>query len=192
MKVRALGLIFIIGVLLLAGCGKKEIQGAQNWPVKDFTYTNQDGKSFGSKNLKGKVWVADFVFTSCVDVCPPMTSNMASLQKKVKEAGIKNVEYVSFSVDPTVDKPETLKNYGGRFGVDFKNWNFLTGYSQEEIETKAMKEFKMIVKKPQEGDQVIHGTDFFLINQEGKIQKYYTGLQEIPYDKIIDDIKTLQ
>jgi protein SCO1/2 len=117
---------------------------------------------------------------------------MASLQKKVKEAGIKNVEYVSFSVDPTVDKPETLKNYGGRFGVDFKNWNFLTGYSQEEIETKAMKEFKMIVKKPQEGDQVIHGTDFFLINQEGKIQKYYTGLQEIPYDEIIDDIKTLQ
>lgn len=179
-------------MVVLSGCGQKEIKNAQNWPVKDFAYTNQEGKPFGSKNLKGRVWVADFVFTSCADVCPPMTSNMAALQKKVKEKGIKNIEFISFSVDPTVDSPAALKKYAAQFGANFKNWNLLTGYSQDEIENKAMKEFKTIVKKPQEGNQVIHGTDFYLIDQEGTIKKYYSGLQEVPYDEILNDMEALQ
>lgn len=184
--------IVLMFVLLLSACGKKEIEGAFNWPVEDFNYTNQNGDEFGLKDLKGKVWVADFIFTNCEDVCSPMTFNMEKLQKLAKDEEIENIEFVSFSVDPTVDTPEVLKKFGENFNVDFNNWNFLTGYKQEEIENLALKSFKALVKKPQSGDQVIHGTDFYLVGPDGNVLKYYTGMNEIPYEEIINDIKTLQ
>lgn len=167
-------------------------KNAKNWPLQDFTYTDQDGKTFGLSDLKGKVWVSDFIFTTCVDVCMPMTANMAKLQTKLKDEGIKNVELVSFSVDPAVDNPEQLKMFSKNFNADLKNWHFLTGYKQEEIEQFALKNYKTIVKKPVNEDQVIHGTDFYLIDKNGTIVKYYNGLEEIPFKEIINDIKTLQ
>jgi protein SCO1/2 len=179
-------------ILLLTACGKKEIQNAVNWPVEDFNYTNQNGKSVGLKDLKGKVWVADFIFTNCEDVCLPMTFNMEKLQQMTKKEGIENILFVSFSVDPTVDTPDVLKKYGEKFNADFSNWNFLTGYTDEEIANLALESFKTLVIKPQDGDQVTHGTDFYLVGTDGKILKRYTGLNEIPYEEIIDDIKTLQ
>jgi protein SCO1 len=190
-KVNAIVLVFILSIILSA-CGQNEIKNAKNWPVTDFTYTDQDGEQFGLSDLKGKVWVSDFIFTSCADVCFPMTANMAKLQKMLKDEGIKDVELVSFSVDPTVDTPERMKMFAENFEVDFSNWHFLTGYEQEEIEQKALKDFKAVVKKPENEDQVIHGIDFYLMDQEGKIVKYYDGLEEIPFKEIIKDIKTLQ
>jgi protein SCO1/2 len=81
MKARFLLFILVLSTLIMTACGQKEIENAVDWPVKDFTATNQDNKSFGSKDLKGKVWISDFIFTSCADVCPPMTSNLTKLQK---------------------------------------------------------------------------------------------------------------
>lgn len=185
-------LIILSMLFLFKAFGNNGIPDAKNWPVADFTYTNQEGEPFGLKDLKGEIWVADFIFTNCEDVCLPMTYNMAKLQKKVKDEGIKNVEFVSFSVDPSVDQPNVLKEFGEYFKVDFSHWNFLTGYEQEHIEEFAMDSFKAIVKKPANQDQVIHGTDFYLVDQEGKIIKYYTGLNDIPYEEIINDIKALQ
>ncbi|MEH7884941.1 SCO family protein [Bacillus sp. JJ1609] len=187
-------LFFVLAavIALAAGCGNSGLKDAKNYPIEDFKYTNQDGQPYSKKDLKGKVWVADFVFTNCADVCPPMTANMAKLQDMIKEEGLEDVEIVSFSVDPTVDKPEVLTEYGKKFNVDFKNWNFLTGYTQEEIEKFALENFKTIVKKPQSGDQVIHGTDFYLVDQNGDMRKYYTGLKEVPFEQIIEDIKALQ
>ena len=189
------GVLFIILTALIAlaaGCGKSGLEDAVNYPIEDFNFTNQDGQSISKKDLKGKVWVADFVFTNCADVCPPMTANMAKLQDLIKEEGLEDVEIVSFSVDPTVDKPDVLSEYGKKFSVDFKNWNFLTGYSQEEIEKFALENFKTIVKKPQTGDQVIHGTDFYLVDKDGNMRNYYTGLKEVPFEQIIEDIEALQ
>ena len=192
MKARFLLVFLVISSLLMTACGKKEIENPLNWPVKDFTATTQDNKQLGLKDLKGKVWISDFIFTSCVDVCPPMTSNMSKIQKMVKEEGLKDVEFVSFSIDPTVDTPEVLTRYANQFGVDFKNWTFLTGYSQAFIEEYAMKNFKTIVKKPEEGNQVIHQTYLYLVDQEGNIQKSYKGDRDVPFDDIINDIKVLQ
>ncbi len=191
MKMKQTMLIVVIVMFILSACGQG-IKDAKNWPVKDFTYTNQNGKSFGLKDLEGKVWVANFIFTNCNDVCLPMTANMKKLQDLAAEEGIENIEFVSFSVDPAVDSPEVMTEFGKQFNVDFKNWHFLTGYQQEEIENLALTSFKTIVKKPESGDQVLHGTDFFLIDGEGKIMKYYTGLAEIPLDGIIKDIKSIQ
>lgn len=192
MKTRWMLFGILAGMLLLAGCGKKEIENAVNWPIKDFTATSQENKPVSLKDLKGKVWISDFIFTSCADVCPPMTANLAKLQKKVKDEGLKNVEFVSFSVDPAVDTPEALKNYANQFGADFNNWTLLTGYSQEFIEQFALKNYKALVKKPEEGNQVIHGTSFYLVDQNGNIKKSFNGFKNVPYEEIISDIKLLQ
>lgn len=192
MKVKSIFLLIITVMFILAACGQNGIKDAKNWPIRDFTYTNQKGEPFGLKDLEGKVWVANFIFTNCADVCLPMTANMKKLQDLTAEEGIKNIEFISFSVDPAVDSPEVLTEYGKSFNADFANWHFLTGFEQEEIENFALKDFKTIVKKPQTGDQVIHGTDFFLVSGEGKIMQYYSGLAEIPMEQIIKDIKSIQ
>lgn len=192
MKYRIFMVISIFTVFILSACSQNEIKDAKNWPIEEFTFTSNDNKSLGLSDLKGKVWVADFIFTNCEDVCMPMTANMAKLQKMAKDEKIKNIEFVSFSVDPTVDTPEVLTEYGKQYNADLKNWHFLTGYKQEEIEKFALKNFKTIVKKPETGDQVIHQTYFYLVNQEGKIMKFYSGLADIPMDEIIKDIKTIQ
>jgi protein SCO1 len=179
-------------IIFAAGCGNSGLKDAKNYPIEDFTFTNQDGESVSKSDLEGKVWMASFIFTNCADVCPPMTANMSKLQDMIKEEGLKGVEIVSFSVDPAVDNPEALKQYGKKFNIDFKNWSFLTGYTQEEIEKFALENFKTLVKKPETGDQVIHGTDFYLVDQNGDMRKYYTGLKEVPFEQIIEDIKALQ
>jgi protein SCO1 len=184
--------VIVLCLLVLTACGKNEIKNPLNWTVGDFNYTNQNGEEFGIEDLKGKVWVADFIFTNCEDVCLPMTYNMQKLQDMAKKEEIENIQFVSFSVDPGVDTPDVLKEYGINFNADFKNWNFLTGYDQATIETFAVDSFKTWVKKPEKGDQVIHGTDFYLVGPEGKILKTYTGLNDIPFEDIMNDIKTLQ
>jgi len=177
---------------VLSGCGENKIKNPLNWSVPDFNYQNQNGEEFGLKDLEGKVWLADFIFTNCDDVCWPMTANMKKLQDKAEEEGIENIQFVSFSVDPAIDTPEVLIEFADKFQVDYSNWHFLTGYSQEEIEQFALENFNEIVVKPESGDQVVHGTSFYLVDQEGYIMKRYTGLNEIPMEEIIRDIQTLQ
>jgi protein SCO1/2 len=192
MKYKKVYLFLIISILLLSACGQKDIKDAVNWPVKNFTYTDQNNKQFGSKDLKGKIWISDFIYTSCTDICPPMTANLVKLQEMIKQKGLKNVEFVSFSVDPTVDNPQALQAFAKKFGADTKTWTFLTGYSQKTIENFALQNYKALVKKPETGDQVIHGIDFYLVGPDGKIKKEYPGIKDVPFDQIINDIKTLQ
>ncbi len=192
MKARSASVLWLIILIFLAAGCSKGISDAKNWPVEEFTFTNQEGKPFGLKDLKGKVWVANFIFTNCETVCLPMTANMVQLQTMLEEEKVSNVELVSFSVDPELDTPDALKQFGENFSVNFENYNFLTGYDQDFIERFAMENFKELVDKPENDDQVIHGTRFFLVNQEGKIVKYYSGLNDIPFEEIISDIKKLQ
>jgi protein SCO1 len=193
MKIRFWVVLLAVSMLLLlAACGQKGIKDALDWPVNDFSAQSEENKSFDKKELDGKIWVADFIFTNCADVCPPMTANMTKLQKMVNDEGLKNVEFVSFSVDPTVDTPEKLADYAKNFGLNSENWTFLTGYSQEFIQEYAKETFKTLVVKPKEGDQVIHQTYFYLVGPDGKIKKSYSGLNDIPMEEIIDDIKVLQ
>ncbi|MEH7328034.1 cytochrome c oxidase assembly protein [Priestia megaterium] len=182
--------LLFISCMMLAACGSK-IENPLNWKMDSFSYVNQDQKKVGLSQLKGSVWIANFIFTSCETVCPPMTAHMAKLQKMAKDEGL-NVRFVSFSVDPEVDTPPKMKDYATKFGADFSNWDFLTGYKQAEIEKFALDQFKTIVKKPQENPQVIHGTDFFLIDKDGVVQKSYHGVTDPPYEDMLKDIKTLQ
>ena len=189
MKARSLFVLVVICTFLMSACEQK-IKNEVNSQIQDFTATNQNNKIVGLKDLKGKIWISDFIYTTCPDICPTMTANMTKLQKMIKNEGLKNVEFVSFSVDPTVDSPKALTKFANDFHVDFKNWTFLTGYSQNFIENFALKDFKTLAKKS--GNQVIHGTSIFLVGQDGNVKKSYNGFNDIPYDEIINDIKALQ
>ncbi len=184
--------IGIFLVMIINGCSQQEIPDAKNWKVENFTFTDQNEQKVSKGDLEGKVWIADFIFTNCTTVCLPMTSNMKKLQNMIAEEGLEDVHIVSFSVDPEIDSPSVLKKYGESFQANFENWSFLTGYEQETIENLAKDSFKLMVQKPAQGDQVIHGTSFSLVDQNGTVVQQYSGLEDIPFEEIIKHIKILQ
>ena len=98
-----------------------------NTKAPDFILLNQDGKSFDSATLRGKVVVVNFIFTTCTDVCPLFTAHFAQLQRAFKNGPANDLFFVSITTDPEVDSPKVLKSYAQRYSVDFQNWAFLTG-----------------------------------------------------------------
>ncbi|MGP4040461.1 SCO family protein [Gracilibacillus sp. D59] len=196
MKLNTVLMLFI--VFLLAGCSgnilsgdsSNEYEGDFSYEVKDFTFTNQDGEKLSKSDLDGKFWIADMIFTNCETVCPPMTANMARLQSLLEEENI-DAELVSFSVDPTNDTPEILKKYIKERGGTFDNWHALTGYTDEEIKEFVNKSFKELVENPENSDQVIHGTSFYLVSPDGNAIKRYNGQKADNMQKIVEDIKSM-
>lgn len=179
--------MLVIAVFLLSACGQPNQTGRQ---VTSFSFTDQNGNPFGTDQLSGKVWIADFIFTTCESVCIPMSQKMAELQTAFKEQGIE-VEFVTFTVDPETDTPQLLKEYIGQFSQDESNWHLLTGYSQEAIENLALNQFQTIVQKPNESRQVIHGTNFFIIDQQGTIVNEYSYTEESFEEQMMSEVKRL-
>lgn len=179
-------------ILLLAACGGgSNIETNMSEKVPEFDFTTQDNETLSSEDLKGKWWVADFIFTNCTTICLPMTHNMAKLQTKLKEENL-DAELVSFSVDPDYDTPEVLKEYAESYQADLSNWHFLTGYDFKTIQELSVKTFRSILQEPEPGDdQVTHGTKFFLINPEGEVIKFYDGVDSENIDLIVEDLKNL-
>ncbi|MFB4169504.1 SCO family protein [Virgibacillus sp. JSM 102003] len=178
-------------VIILSACGEK-YEGDYSYAVKNFTFTNQDGEQVSKSDMEGKFWVVDFIFTNCTTVCPPMTSNMADLQKQLKEAGLEEeVQLVSFSVDPKNDTPETLKSYAKARGGTFDNWHLLTGYDFETIKEFSIKSFKSAVEKVADSNQVMHSTRFFIVTPEGNAIKGYDGREQANMEKIVQDIEDM-
>ena len=158
--------------------------------MSSFSFTDQDGQAFGTDELTDTIWIADFIFTQCDTVCLPMMSETAALQQQFKEEGLP-VEFVSFTVDPTVDSPKILKDYIGQYTDDESNWHMLTGYSQKEIEAFARDTFKTIIIKPESSYQVLHGTSFYLVNQQGIVVNEYNYANSAYMDELIKDIKKI-
>ncbi len=204
-KKQWLVVLFLMIVVLLGACsssgffaqaGNKEsalnkIENKINYPIEDFNVIDHNGDPFSSEDLKGKVWLANFIFTNCRTVCPPMTAHMAEIQRRLEAEGLDDVQLVSFSVDPEVDTPEMLTEFASRFTDNLDNWHFLTGYVQKYIEQFARMNFHTLVEKPESDDQVIHGTSIYLVTQEGVAIKEYSGVSNVPYDEIIHDVKIL-
>lgn len=182
---KPLQLTFLIGlILILSACGSQSIE--------DFTYTDHRGDAVSLESLKGKPWLATFVFTNCETVCPPMTFNMAGIQEKLVEEGIEDYKIVAFSVDPEADTPEKMQEYLSNFSVpDESKWHLLTGYSQQEISDFAVENFKALVKDDPNSDQVVHGTSFYLMDAEGAVANNYDGYADVPVDEIAGDLKEL-
>ena len=140
--------------------------------VPSFSLTDATGATVTNATLAGKVWVADFMFTSCPDVCPLLATHMSEVQAHY--AHDDRVRLVSFSVDPTTDTPPVLATYGQRFGADSKRWLFLTG-PNDAVQTVVVEGFKIAMQQvSQEGEprRVLHGERFVVVDPAGAIRGY--------------------
>lgn len=187
--------IFIVATILGA-CSNYKFKATTKYEIEDFETISHRGETVTLESLKGKPWLAMFIFTSCTTVCQPMTFNMSEIQKELIKRDVEDYNIVAFSVDPAIDTPEKLSEYFGYFEVpDESKWQLLTGYHQSFIEQLALHSFKALVKKPEEGDQVMHGTTFYLVDENGIAVKNYSGLsqdtQEVPYQTIAMDMEAL-
>ena len=153
--------------------------------VEDFKLKNQSGHDVGLANLKGKVWVADFMFTTCSGICPMMTKNMSSLQKGISQ--YKDVNLVSISVNPESDSPEVLNAYAQKYNAHGDQWLFLTG-SRDQIQKLAVQSFKIGDMK----EIVFHSSLFVLVDRKGIIRGYYDGTDEERLNALRYDLPRLR
>lgn len=193
-KVRLLSwaAVVVAGIALFAGykinAGDRTTRGELG-QVPAFSFTDQLGQPVSNRDLAGKVWVANFVFTRCPSVCPLLTAKFSALQTKI--GPLPDVRFVSFSVDPEFDTPEVLKAYAARFEADPKRWSFLTG-PIADIEKTVVDGFKVHMGEASARPEnptlidIMHGEHFVLVDQTGTIRGYYrsdaAGLSELASD----------
>jgi protein SCO1/2 len=150
-----------------------------------FTLTDQDAKPFGTRQLRGKVWVADFVFTTCTGLCPMMTQQMGEFQKQTHGSAI---QMVSFSVDPEHDTPPVLSAYARDAGADLSRWHFLTG--NKETLWQISNSMKLAVG---DGDnhQVMHSSHFLLVDGDGHVRGVYDYKDAGFMARLVSDAKEI-
>jgi len=167
--------------------------------VPKFKFTNQNGKIITNDFYKNKVYVVEFFFTTCPTICPKMNKNMVTIQDKY--FGNPNFGIASFSINPTHDTPQILKEYAKAHGATLKNWNFLTG-NRDKIYDLANKGFTLYagVDSSAEGG-FEHSGMFALVDKNGNIRSrldeygnpiaFYDGLNPKEIHRIIEDINIL-
>jgi protein SCO1/2 len=177
----------VIGLLLACAVSDPAVEpAAEALPVLGtvpaFTLTDATGATVTTESLRGKVWVADFIFTSCPDVCPLLSTHMAEVQAHYAPAAggpDTGVRLVSFSVDPGTDTPPVLAAYGARFGADPARWSFLTG-PIDMIKPVVVDGFKMMLERVEAPAgavspapaTVLHGERFVVVDKAGRIRAY--------------------
>ena len=156
--------------------------------ISDFSLLNQNGNNVTHDNYKNKIYVADFFFTTCPDICPIMTGNMLYLQENLKDT---SVMLASFSVTPKIDTVEVLKEYSTLKGVDDSKWNLMTG-DKKQIYDLARKSY-LVAKAIPDGKNhgMIHTENFVLVDRDKRIRGYYDGTNIEDMDKLLDDIQIL-
>ncbi len=144
--------------------------------IGDFTLTNQAGQPLSAIDLKGHIWIADFIFTRCPTMCIVVTGNMAAADKEL--ANLPEVRLVSFSMDPEFDTPEVLAKYAESRGAKLPRWAFLTG-PKDVMHALTRDQFKQaVMEKPGADQPIIHSDRLVLIDQKGRIRGLYSGEQQ--------------
>ncbi|MGI8436063.1 MAG: SCO family protein [Chthoniobacterales bacterium] len=152
--------------------------------VPPFQLTNQNGKLFGSRQLQGKIWIADFVFTSCPGPCPMISSRMSELQRPLENS---DVHLVSFTVDPKTDTPAVLREYGERLHARPGRWDFLTG-PETTLYPLIRNGFKLgISDGAEEMGTPVHSTRVVLVDRHDTIRGYYDILEPDAVTKLLAD-----
>jgi cytochrome oxidase Cu insertion factor (SCO1/SenC/PrrC family) len=153
--------------------------------VPEFTLTNQDGKAFGSADLHDKIWIADFIYTTCPGPCPMISNRMSELQEPLKNT---DVHLVSFSVDPEKDTPNVLQSYAEKLGAEIGRWDFLTG-PKSTIYDLSRNGFKLAAIDRTEAPQglPVHSTRMILVDRHGEIRGYYDAVEPDAITKLVAD-----
>jgi protein SCO1/2 len=161
--------------------------------IGDFNLTNQHGENITLADVKGKVFVVEYFFTTCMTICPKMTEQMTRVQAKFRNN--ENVKMLSFTVNPDYDDVAVLKAYSDKYNAQAGQWHFLTG-SKEELYGLARKSF--FVLKPAEaanlgdaGSDFIHTNNFVLVDRQLRIRGYYDGTSFDEVSELMEDIQLL-
>lgn len=177
-----------IAIFLIITFFVKDSQPSQQLPkigsIPQFEFIDSNGNTVTLNNLKGKVWVADFIFTTCTMACPMMTGNMNLVHKKFKKND--DVRLVSISVYPEYDTPDVLKEYASQYDADTEKWLFLTG-DESSVKNIIKDGFKI-------GDFeeiIFHSEKFALVDKNGTIRAYYNGMKSEDMKQLKKDISAL-
>jgi protein SCO1/2 len=157
--------------------------------IADFSFTNQNGKTITQKDYEGKVYVADFFFTTCKSICPKMTTNLVDVQKAFLDNP--KVKLLSFTVMPDIDSVSVLKEYAKINGVNDSKWNLVTG-DKKAIYTMARKSFLAVKQgKPDELYDMVHTENFVLVDSKKRVRGFYDGTKKEEIQRLIEDINWL-
>lgn len=174
--------VSLAGLFLAACSGGKPLPVLGQIPA--FQLTAQDNQAFDSRTLAGKVWVADFIFTTCPGPCPMMSSRMRQIQTAT--AALPDVRLVSFTVDPAHDTPPVLAEYSKHFLAQPGRWYFLTG-DQARLNDLGLNAFHL---NPVDGN-LDHSTRFTLIDRRGRIRGYYAFSDDDFPKRLVADVRAL-
>lgn len=162
--------------------------------IGDFNFQNQSGEWLASEDIEGKIWVAEYFFTTCGSICPKMNKQMQRIQQKFKTD--RNLVLLSFTVDPETDTIAQMRNHADILGAKLPQWQFLTG-EKSKLYGLARKSFFLL--KPAEaanlgdaGNDFIHTNNFVLVDQKRRIRGYYDGTNAKEVDKLMSDINSLK
>jgi len=163
----------------------RQIQGYG--AVPPFQLVNQDGQPFGSSNLAGKIWIADFIYSTCPGPCPMISSRMSEMQKPLEKT---DVHFISFTVDPDKDTPAQLRDYASRLHAQPGRWDFLTG-PKSEIYNLSQHGFKLAAADRSSNTEPLHSTRMILVDRRGQIRGYYDATTADAITKLLADTNHL-
>ena len=158
--------------------------------IADFAFVNQVGDTIRKEDMAGKIYVADFFFTTCPTICPVMTKEMLRVYEQFK--GDPNFRILSHSIDPSHDTQAVLKDYAEKLGVpDAATWNFLTGDQEKIFEIGQTSYLTTTMADDMEPGGFLHSGAFLLVDQQGRIRGVYDGTKTEQVDRLLADIPKL-
>lgn len=160
-----------------------------NHRVSNFSLTDQDGKVVSQKNFEGKIYVADFFFTTCPSICPRMTGQMQRVYEKYKDRA--DVMFLSHTVNPEKDTPEVLAEYARKHNADISKWIFATGDKKQIYELARNSYLVDASQGDGSENDFVHTQNFALVDKDKRIRGYYDGTDEKDVDKLIAEINVL-
>jgi protein SCO1/2 len=157
--------------------------------IADFSFINQNGDTITQKDYEGKIYVADFFFTTCGSICPKMTANLVDVQEAIKNNP--KVILLSHTVFPETDSVPALKAYAKKYGVADKKWNLVTG-DKKEIYTMARKSYLAVkMGRPDQLYDMVHTENFVLVDTKRRVRGFYDGTKKEDIQRLIEDINFL-
>lgn len=165
--------------------------------IPPFTFTNQEGKQVNNKTYRGKMWIVEFFFTTCPTICPIMNNQLKRLHKKLSPEINKELQFLSFSIDPIHDQPKVLKKYQTKHHINYTNWDFLSGNEVETHRLGIQNFLTFAGKDAESAGGYAHSGSFTLVDAQGHVRGVYSvtnfdlSINEQEYDRMVNEINIL-
>ena len=157
--------------------------------IADFSFINQNGDTITQKDYEGKIYVADFFFTTCGSICPKMTANLGDVQTAILDNP--KVMLLSHTVFPETDSVSVLKEYAIKHGVVDSKWNLVTGDKKKIYEMARKSYLAVKLGKPDQLYDMVHTENFILVDQKRRVRGFYDGTKKEDIERLIEDINFL-